>query len=429
MYVRAAAPAAFWRRRTRRRQLLCALLAPPHSQAAAALRPAGAAALAGGSCSAACWRRRFGSISEGPALLLKGPLQVNAFVSADVVDDGCTKIFSAWPVGAARYAAFVMDVRLLTDTIVRQTTVLLAQVATAAGVRAPLAHVANQVFLELAQELEAQGVRRKVVADMFGLALRSYELKMRRLLETPEVQRSAWRALYARLEQQSRTRLQLSRAFPQMSSRDLAALLNDLVDSGLVYRSGTGSGAVYGVTPEVDMLRREAEGEVQTLANLLWMMLATQGDQDRDQLKAHFRTDPERFDAALQELVASRRVCVRTERDRSVYEAQSFHIPVGAEQGWEAAVCDHFGAVATAIASKLSSPQSRADDTVGGATLRFTVYPDHPLYEDVRGLLGRVRSEVNELWSRVHEHNRKHPPPDEAQKVTFYFGQTAPASE
>ena len=34
-------------------------------------------------------------------------------------------------------------------------------------VRAPLAHVANQVFLDLANELEAQGVSRKVSADMF----------------------------------------------------------------------------------------------------------------------------------------------------------------------------------------------------------------------------------------------------------------------
>lgn len=160
-----------------------------------------------------------------------------------------------------------MDVRLLTDTIVRQTTVLFAQVATAAGVRAPLAHVANQVFLELAQELEGQGVRRKVVADMFGLALRSYELKMHRLLETSEVQRSAWRAVYVHLEQQSSTRLQLSRAFPSVSPRDLSALLNDLVDSGLAYRSGTGKGAVYGVTPEVDMLRREAAARLRQIAS------------------------------------------------------------------------------------------------------------------------------------------------------------------
>ena len=67
----------------------------------------------------------------------------------------------------------MMNVKLLVDAIMRQTTVLVAQLSTAAGVRAPLAHVADQVFLSLAREIEAQGVGKKVVADMFGMALRS----------------------------------------------------------------------------------------------------------------------------------------------------------------------------------------------------------------------------------------------------------------
>lgn len=318
-----------------------------------------------------------------------------------------------------------MDVRLLTDTIVRQTTVLLAQVATAAGVRAPLAHIANQVFVDLARELEAQGVRRKVVADMFGLALRSYELKMRRLEDSSDVQRSAWRAVYTKLEQQSLTRLQLAKGFPNTSARELSALLNDLVDSGLVYRSGSGGNAVYGVTPEADRHRRETEDEAQTLANLLWLTLATQGDQDRAQLRRALRSEEPAFDAALDELLLSGRVALREQAGRAVYEAQSFHIPVGAEQGWEAAVCDHFGAVATAIAAKLNSPQSSASDTVGGSTLRFTVHPEHPLYAEVKALLPRVRGQVNELWTRVHAFNQDNPPPDEAEKITFYYGQNS----
>ena len=63
-----------------------------------------------------------------------------------------------------------MTIQLLIDAIVRQTTVLIAQLATSGGA---LAHVANQVFLDLANELEAHGVSRKVSADMFGMALRA----------------------------------------------------------------------------------------------------------------------------------------------------------------------------------------------------------------------------------------------------------------
>ena len=66
----------------------------------------------------------------------------------------------------------IVETRHLIDAIVQQTTLLIAQLATSAGIRAPLAHIADQVFLDLANEIEQQGVSRKVVADMFGLALR-----------------------------------------------------------------------------------------------------------------------------------------------------------------------------------------------------------------------------------------------------------------
>ena len=68
-----------------------------------------------------------------------------------------------------------MHTKVLIDSIMRQTTVLIAQLSAAAGIRAPLAHLADEVFLNLSKELEDQGVSRKVVADMFGLALRTYQ--------------------------------------------------------------------------------------------------------------------------------------------------------------------------------------------------------------------------------------------------------------
>ena len=47
-----------------------------------------------------------------------------------------------------------MNVQILIDSIVRQTTVLIAELATSGGMRAPLAGIANQVFLELSQWVE-----------------------------------------------------------------------------------------------------------------------------------------------------------------------------------------------------------------------------------------------------------------------------------
>lgn len=48
--------------------------------------------------------------------------------------------------------------RLLIDSIVRQTTVLIAQLSTAAGVRSPPSHLADEVFVSLAKEIDNQGL-------------------------------------------------------------------------------------------------------------------------------------------------------------------------------------------------------------------------------------------------------------------------------
>src|ERR1044071_1292506 len=147
-----------------------------------------------------------------------------------------------------------MDAKLLIDAIVRQTTVLIAQLSTAAGIRAPLAHVADQVFLDLAAEIEAQGVGRKVVADMFGLALRSYQKKVQRLTESATVrERTLWEAVLDFLSREgSATRERIFERFRRDSEHDVAAVLVDLVAQGLVYSTGKGKTAVYGASSETD---------------------------------------------------------------------------------------------------------------------------------------------------------------------------------
>ena len=44
-----------------------------------------------------------------------------------------------------------MTRQVLIDNVVRQTTILIAQLATSGGVRSPLARIADQVFLDLAR--------------------------------------------------------------------------------------------------------------------------------------------------------------------------------------------------------------------------------------------------------------------------------------
>lgn len=74
------------------------------------------------------------------------------------------------------------DPSLLIDASVRQTTVLIRQLATTAT--RMTAHVATDVFVSLVEELEDQGLGSKVIADMFGLALRTYHKRVRRYSES-----------------------------------------------------------------------------------------------------------------------------------------------------------------------------------------------------------------------------------------------------
>ena len=143
-----------------------------------------------------------------------------------------------------------MNTKLLIDNIMRQTTVLIAQLSTAAGFRAPLAHIADQVFLLLSREIEAQGVGRKVVADMFSMALRGYQKKPQRLAESQSSQgKTLFEAVLHYLDQHgSASRSAILHRFRHDGERNTIGVLNDLVSSGLLYATGRGSATLYGVT-------------------------------------------------------------------------------------------------------------------------------------------------------------------------------------
>src|SRR5689334_19542642 len=165
-----------------------------------------------------------------------------------------------------------MNIRLLIDSIMQQTTVLIGQLSTAAGVRAPLARVADQVFVDLARELDAQGVAHRVAADMFGLALRSYQKKVRRLTESASFpERTLWEAVldFVRDNQRVRRSDVLAR-FRRDGEREVGALLNDLVGSGLIYQTGYGSDALYGITSEADLVYLVRANEAQSAIPVVW---------------------------------------------------------------------------------------------------------------------------------------------------------------
>jgi len=315
--------------------------------------------------------------------------------------------------------------KILIDAIMRQTTVLIAQLSSAAGMRAPLAHLADEIFLNLSRELESQGVARKVVADMFGMALRGYQKRVRRLQIAPAGEgRSLWLDVIQVLQREGRaTRLELLNRFSTDDPASVAAVLSDLVQTGFATKTGSGAAAVFALTPEESLKLLDQGEKDETLLALVWLDICHHPTTRMADVCGRTFASEQDVERALQRLLGEKRV---DQSEDGALVAIPFVVPVGASEGWEVAVFDHFQAVAGAIVAKLrpGRPQSRADDTTGGATLTFEVKAGHPCLEEVRGLLAETRRRTDELWDRVEKENQLTPiSEDDMERVVFYFGQ------
>ena len=301
---------------------------------------------------------------------------------------------------------------------------LIAQLSTAAGVRAPLATIADQVFLELTSEIERQGVGKKVVADMFGMSLRTYQRRVQRVAESVTVRdKTLWEAVLEYLDQESRTREEVIERFRYDGEENVAAVLNDLVLNGVVYRVGSGGRMVYGITSDKDFNRLVAKDEYSSLQELVRVQLYRMGKSTAEEIASLLRIEVERVRDALTTLKKQGQIQID---DEGFAHCDACMIPVGAPVGWEAAVFDHFQSLTKAVAHKLETlgAQSKTQDPIGGATLSFDISKDHPEAQNVFGLLEKIRAEVNEVWERVTALEKTRPVPDEEKiKVTFYFGQ------
>ena len=315
-----------------------------------------------------------------------------------------------------------MNVNLLNDAITRQTMILVAQLATQQGARAQLASIANQVFLDLVEQLKNQGLGRKVIADMFGLSLRTYHDKVQRLSESATDRgRSLWEAVLGYLEEHEvASRADVLQRFCRDDEASVRGVLRDLVETGLVFQTGRGDGTGYRIASaeEVGALGRRPDPASEDA--FLWIQIHHHAPIARASLREIVRMDGALFDKAIDRLLAEGRV----KEEAGLLHAESGVIPVGAPSGWEASVFDHYQAVVTLITNKLQRRQLRAlpGDATGGTTFRYDIWHGHPLEEEVVGFLKRVRAEGVSLRERVEAHGRSETASN--YQVVFYVGQT-----
>jgi len=328
-----------------------------------------------------------------------------------------------------------MGSSILIDSVVRQTTVLIASLATAAGHRASLANVANEVLASLVSELRAQGLGHKVIADMFGMALRTYYDRIARMGESQtERGRSLWDAVLAHVQERGPVlRPAALTRFARDDESIVKGVLRDLVRSGLVFESGQGDATAYRAATAEERQATHSYDADGALANLLLVAVHREGPCDRAAIQRVVPLGDAELDALLRQLVRDVRLRESREGDRVLYHQDRIFIPYGDPVGWEAAVLDHYQAVVSAICAKLASghTRARADDTRGGSTFHFDVWSGHPLEREALGLLSSYRRQAAALREAIERHNASHPRPAEAleMRVVSYVGQTVRGQE
>lgn len=321
-----------------------------------------------------------------------------------------------------------MNANVLINAIVNQTTVLIAQLATSAGARAPLSSIANQVFLDLIDALEAQGVRQKVVADMFGMALRTYQKKVQRLSESETVSgQSLWQAVFAYLgEEQVATRAAILARFHRDDDATLRGILRDLVDSGLAFKTGSGPSVAYRMATDDDLGKINATTQDQGASTLVWVTVYRSGPITEAELADRLRIGS-RLPGLLERLIEEGRIeRVGGDQDNNGatprYKSRAFVVPLGAQIGWEAAVLDHYQAMVGTITGRLSG--EAAPSEVGGSTYSFDVWKGHPHEDEVKLTLAKMRELAGDLRKRVVAYNEQNTKPSHFERVVVYNGQS-----
>jgi len=314
----------------------------------------------------------------------------------------------------------------LIDGIVRQTVVLIAQLATSGGLRAPLSHIAQKVFLDLAQELELQGVTRKVSADMFGMALRTYQRHVQQLAQSQtEHGQSLWEAVLGYIRRGGVvSRSEVFRRFRRDDELSLRGVLHDLTESGLLFASGTGSRSAYRLATDEEIGTLQQLGDERSLEAVVWSVVFRDGPLTVEVLHERTRLSRAKLEPILASLVESGRV-ERVESAGDVtYRSRSLVLGLEDSAGWEASVLDHFSALVRSITTKLAKyPIARFDDRIGGSTYHYMLWDGHPMLDEIVGELARFRQRHSALRNRIDDYNAEHGIPTDAFQVTSYYGQ------
>jgi hypothetical protein len=239
--------------------------------------------------------------------------------------------------------------------------------------------------------------------------------------------RSLWEAVLEHLRSRdSATRIEILQRFCADDESQVKAVLHDLCESQLVLSSGSGASTTYRAVSGDELVALQKGRGAAGLDELLLAVIYREAPLPADEIARRAKLTDEEAEPILARLVQEGRIEHSLRDGVAHYQAKTLLVPVGASAGWEAAMFDHFKALVTTIICRVrdDSATPRLTDRVGGSTYTVTVWPGHPLAEEVCGTLGRLRTELTDLRERVKKVNDQGAIPDAHTRVVVYFGQS-----
>jgi hypothetical protein len=182
---------------------------------------------------------------------------------------------------------------------------------------------------------------------------------------------------------------------------------------------------LYRAASDAELLRLRQLSAAGGLEQLVWVLIYREGPIEAELLSRRLRMSASELAVFADQLAEAGHITRQLRDGSTYYDAADFSVPFGAPTGWEAAVFDHFQALVQTIAQRLRGGPRGAelDDLVGGSTYSFDIWPGHPLADEVRGTLRRVREQHSALRARVDEYNRGCSKPADYEQVVAYAGQ------
>jgi DNA-binding transcriptional ArsR family regulator len=224
------------------------------------------------------------------------------------------------------------------------------------------------------------------------------------------------------------TRSDVLLRFSRDDGEILRSVLLDLVESGLLRRTGSDDATVLEAVRVED-----GDGESATLESLLLVALHRAGALSTRELAEIVPAGADEIERTLSQLVDAGTLTLEQRGQERRYRCESLVIDFGDPVGWEAAVFDHYQAMVVALVGKLRAGTRRASlgDAVGGSTFAFDLWEGHPMQGRVLGFLREVREQGMALRRELEASVVAAPMPDGVRpmRVVAYVGQSVTRGE